>query len=54
MLVGIWVRRIAEFRLVDVLAAGAAGAHRVNAHVRFLDVDIDAVVDHRIDGHARE
>ena len=35
--------------LVDVLAAGAAGAHGVDAHVGLLDVDIDAVVDHRID-----
>ena len=40
--------------LVDVLAAGALGAHRVDTHVGFLDVDLDAVVDHRIDGHARE
>ena len=54
MLVGMWVRRIADFGLVDVLAAGAAGAHGVDAHVRFLDVDIDAVVDHRIDRDARE
>ena len=42
------------FGLVDVLAAGAAGAHRVDAHVGFLDVDLDAVVDHRIDRDARE
>ena len=54
MLVGMWVRRIAEFGLVDVLAAGAAGAHRVDAHVGLLDVDIDAVVDHRIDVDAGE
>ena len=54
MLVGMWVRRIAEFGLVDVLAAGAAGAHGIDAHVGFLDVDIDAVVDHRIDVDAGE
>ncbi len=47
-----WVSRIAELRLVDVLAAGAAGAHRVDPNIRLLDVDIDAVVDHRIDGDA--
>src|SRR5262249_30608820 len=43
-----------RFGLVDVLAAGAAGAHGVGAHVRFLDVDLDAVVDHRIDVDAGE
>ena len=37
------------FGLVDVLAAGAAGAHRVGAHVAFIDLDLDAVVDHRVD-----
>src|SRR5215468_272577 len=40
------------FGLVDVLPAGAAGAHRVDPHVRFLDINIDAVVHHRIDGNA--
>ena len=54
MLVGMWVRRIAEFGLVDVLAAGAAGAHGVDAHVGLFHVDVDAVVDHRIDGDAGE
>ncbi len=54
MLVGMWVRRTADFGLVHVLAAGPAGAHGVDAHVRLLDVDLDAVVDHRIDVHARE
>ena len=37
------------FGLVDVLSAGAARAQGVDAHVGFLDVDLDAVVDHRID-----
>ena len=54
MLVGMWVRRIAEFRLVDVLSPCPACAHRVGAHVRLLDVHDDAVVDHRIDVDARE
>ena len=54
MLVGTWVSRIAEFGLVDVLAAGAAGAQGVGAHVQFLDVDLDTVVDHRIDVDARK
>src|SRR5215468_6926765 len=40
--------------LVDVLAARATRAKRVDAHIRFLDVDIDAVVDHRVDIDARE
>ncbi len=43
-----------RFRLVDVLAACAARAHGVGAHVALLDVDDDAVVDHRIDVDARE
>ncbi len=54
MPVGMWVSRTAEFGLVDVLAAGAAGAHGVGAHVLLVDLDLDAVVDHRIDLHARE
>ena len=36
---------------VDVLAAGAGGPERIDPAVRFLDLDIDAVVDHRIDPH---
>ena len=35
--------------LVDVLAAGAAGAHGVDAEIGFLDLDVDVLVDHRID-----
>ena len=42
------------FGLVDVLAAGAAGAQRIDAHVRLVDVDLDAVVDRRIDVDAGE
>ena len=48
------VRRIATVGLVDVLAARAGGAHRVGAHVALLDVDDDAVVDHRIDARIGE
>ena len=44
-----WVRRTAEFGLVDVLPAGALRAHGVGAHVGLVDLDLDAVVDHRID-----
>ena len=40
--------------LVDVLAACPLGAHRIGADVRLLDVDLDAVVDHRIDVDAGE
>ena len=40
--------------LVDVLAPCPAGAHGIGAHVRLLDVDLDAVVDHRIDVDAGE
>src|SRR5262249_58892927 len=43
-----------RFRLVDVLAAGAARAHRVDPHVGFLDVHGDAIVDHRINVDAGE
>ena len=56
MPVGMWVMRTAEFGLVDVLAARARGAVRVDAAVALVDVDLDAVVDHRIDpdgGEAR-
>ena len=42
-----WVRRTAEFGLVDVLPAGALRPHGVDAHVGFVDLDLDAVVDHR-------
>ena len=38
-----------QFGLVDVLAAGARGAIGVDAAVAFVDVDLDAVVDDRID-----
>ena len=41
--------RTAEFGLVDVLAAGARGAVGVDPAIAFVDVDLDAVVDHRID-----
>ena len=42
------------FGLVDVLAAGATRAHGVGAHVGFLDVDLDAVVDHGEDRDRRK
>src|SRR5882724_9114560 len=35
--------------LVDMLAAGAARAHGVDAEVAFLDLDIDILVHHRVD-----
>ena len=38
----------------DVLAAGAARPHGIDSHVQLLDVDIDAIVDHRINGNAGE
>ena len=49
MPVGMWVMRTAEFGLVDVLAAGARGAIGVDLAVALVDLDLDAVVDHRID-----
>ena len=43
MPVGRCVMRTADFGLVDVLPAGAAGAHRIDADVVRLDVDIDVL-----------
>ena len=43
MPLGAWVMRIAEFGLVDVLAARALRAHRVDLQVRFVDVDVDVL-----------
>jgi hypothetical protein len=40
--------------LVDVLAAGAGSAVGVDAAIALVDVDLDAVVDHRIDPHRGE
>ena len=40
--------------LVDVLTAGAGGAIGVGAHILVEDLDVDRVVDLRIDPHARE
>ena len=54
MLVGMWVRRTADFGLVDVLAAGAARSHDVGTYIVLIDVDLDAVVDHRKDHDAGE
>ena len=54
MPVGIWVMRTAEFGLVDVLAARARGAIGVDLAVALVDLDLDAVVDHRIDPHRGE
>ena len=34
--------------------AGAARPQRINPHVRFLDVDLDAIVDHGVDVDARK
>ncbi len=41
MPLGRWVMRIAEFGLVDVLAAGALCAHGVDLEIAFVDVDVD-------------
>src|SRR5690606_5183216 len=40
--------------LVDVLPAGARGAVGVDAQILFVDLDLDAVVDHRVDPDAGE
>ena len=53
MLVGMWVMRTAQVGGVDVLAAGARGAIGVDAHVPLVDLDLDGVVDRRIDPDAR-
>src|SRR5690606_23162135 len=39
---------------VDVLAAGARGAVGVDPQIAVVDLDVDAVVDHRIDPHRAE
>ena len=40
--------------LVDVLAAGAARAHDVDAQVLLVDLDLDGLVDVRVDEDAGE
>ena len=42
------------FRSVDVLTAGTAGTSKAYVDVGRVDVDVDRVVDHRIDGNGRE
>src|SRR5262245_51175669 len=42
------------FGLVDMLAAGAGRAVGVDLQVTLTDVDIDVLVDHRIDPDRRE
>ena len=54
MPLGMWVMRTADFGLVDVLPARARGAISVDAAVAFVDVDLDAVVDDRIDPDGSE
>src|SRR4029079_1194312 len=39
---------------VDVLAAGPRRAIRVDAALALVDLDVDVVVDHRVDPHGRE
>ena len=39
------------FGLVDMLATGAGGAIDIDPHVLFGNVDLDRLVDHRIDRH---
>ena len=46
--------RIATLGLVDVLAAGAGGAERVDLQVGVVDLDLDRVVHHRIHPDAGE
>ena len=46
--------RTAEVGGVDVLAARARGAERVDAAIALVDVDLDPVVDDRIDPDGRE
>ena len=43
MPLGRWVIRIADFGLVDVLAAGAAGPHGVDLQIVGLDLDVDVL-----------
>ena len=54
MPVGRWVMRTAEVGGVDVLAAGARRAVGVDPEVALVDLDVDIVVDHRIDPDAGE
>ena len=54
MPLGMCVMRMARFGLVDVLAAGAGGAERVDLEVGLVDLDLDRVVHDRIDPDARE
>ncbi len=54
MPVGLCTRRTAEFGAVDVLAAGAARAREGDVDVGGIDLDVDRVVDHRIDGDGGE
>ena len=54
MPVGMWVRRTADSVLLTCWPPAPPRAHGVDAHVGFVDVDLDAVVDHRIDRDAGE
>ena len=54
MPVGRWVRRTARIGPVDVLAAGTRGAVGVHLEIALVDVDLDAIVDHRKDPDAGE
>ncbi len=40
-----------RFRLVDVLAARARCTERIHTQVGFVDLDLDRIIDHRIDPH---
>ena len=54
MPVAMWVMRTAEVGGVDVLAACARRAVGVDADIRFRNVDLDRIVDDRIDPDAGE
>ena len=46
--------RTARVGRVDVLAAGAGRAIRVDAALALVDLDVDVVVDHRVHPHATQ
>src|SRR5262245_26317364 len=39
---------------VHVLAAGTTRSHDIGPHIAVLDVDFDAIIDHRIDSYTGE
>jgi len=53
MPVGMWVRRTAESVLLMCWPPAPLSAEGVGAHIGRVDVDLDRVVDFRVDEHAR-